>query len=379
MNNGAVTIVYDGDGNRVAKTANGVTTHYLVDDLNPTGYAQVVDEVLGTVASRTYTYGPQRISEGQAISGVWTPSFYGYDGAGAVRYLANAVGTVTDTYDYDAWGNEVNSTGSTPNVYLYRGEQWDPDLGLYYLRARYFSPGTGRLLAGDPDPGHARVPATLHKYTYASDDPVDGRDPSGKDTLLEYTLLLRTSPHPPLPSLAFPVLGLAFAPQGRRKAGGCDYPAVFSQGPAFIPDLWNESKYVRSNNCYTYAEDIRYSNPDFTQPGSKFGEPITGPPFTCTQIEFAAALDGLKTGCRGSRCPTGYHSVMLFIGTDVREPGPRKSLGADYHWYRQDSNGLWSSKHGEGAVQNMQVTDPANDARTWGYRTQCPATCARNQ
>jgi hypothetical protein len=44
MNSGAVTIVYDGDGNRVAKTVGGVTTQYLVDDLNPTGYAQVVEE-----------------------------------------------------------------------------------------------------------------------------------------------------------------------------------------------------------------------------------------------------------------------------------------------------------------------------------------------
>ena len=39
---------------------------------------------------------------------------------------------VTDTYDYDAFGNKINSTGTTPNSYLYRGEQWDSDLGLYY-------------------------------------------------------------------------------------------------------------------------------------------------------------------------------------------------------------------------------------------------------
>jgi hypothetical protein len=37
---GAVTVVYDGDGNRVSETAGGVTTHYLVDTQNPTGYAQ---------------------------------------------------------------------------------------------------------------------------------------------------------------------------------------------------------------------------------------------------------------------------------------------------------------------------------------------------
>ena len=41
MDGGAVQVMYDSDGNRVAKavTASGVTTttYYLVDDLNPTG------------------------------------------------------------------------------------------------------------------------------------------------------------------------------------------------------------------------------------------------------------------------------------------------------------------------------------------------------
>ena len=48
-----------------------------------------------------------------------------------------ATGTVTDTYDYDAFGNLINPTGTTPNNYLFAGEQFDPDLGLYYNRARY--------------------------------------------------------------------------------------------------------------------------------------------------------------------------------------------------------------------------------------------------
>jgi hypothetical protein len=45
MNSGTVILQYNGDGIRVAKAAGGVTTRYLVDDLNPTGYAQVVDEI----------------------------------------------------------------------------------------------------------------------------------------------------------------------------------------------------------------------------------------------------------------------------------------------------------------------------------------------
>ena len=38
-----VTMIYDGDGNRVSKTAAVATTKYRIDTQNPTGYAQVVD------------------------------------------------------------------------------------------------------------------------------------------------------------------------------------------------------------------------------------------------------------------------------------------------------------------------------------------------
>jgi RHS repeat-associated protein len=181
MNNGAVTVEYDGDGNRVAKTVGSVSTRYLVDDLNPTGLAQVVDEVANGVVQRTYTYGLQRINENQPVGAAWTASFYGYDGFGTVRSLSNASGTVTDTYDYDAWGNAINVTGSTPNLYFYRGEQHDQDLGLYYLRARYFNPQTGRFLNRDPEAGQIRVPASLHRFLYSKADPVDFADPSGRD------------------------------------------------------------------------------------------------------------------------------------------------------------------------------------------------------
>jgi RHS repeat-associated protein len=150
MNGGSVQIVYDGDGYRVAKTVNGVTTKYLVDDLNPTGYAQVIDELVGGAVTRTYTYGLQRISQDQVISNTWTPSFYGYDGGGNVRTLTNTAGAITDSYEYDAFGNSFTVSGSTPNEMMYRAEQYDPDLGLYYLRARYYNPISGRFMSNAP-------------------------------------------------------------------------------------------------------------------------------------------------------------------------------------------------------------------------------------
>jgi len=153
LTRGAVTIVYDGDGNRVSETAGGVTTKYLADTLNPTGYAQVMDELVNGAVTRTYAYGLQRISENQLISGTWTPSFYGYDGHGNARFLANTSGAVTDTYQFDAFGNEVANTGTTPNNCLFSGEQFDSVTGLFYLRARYYRMSTGRFLTMDPYQG----------------------------------------------------------------------------------------------------------------------------------------------------------------------------------------------------------------------------------
>ena len=98
--------------------------------------------------------------------------------------MTSSTGTPTDTYEYDAFGNEINHTGTTSNNYLYRGEQYDPDLGLYYLRARYYNPLTGRFLSVDPEAAQGQ-----RRYEYAGADPVNGMDPSGNEAIIEFALL----------------------------------------------------------------------------------------------------------------------------------------------------------------------------------------------
>ncbi len=183
VNGGAVSFVYDGDGNRVAKTVGGVTTKYLVDSANPTGYAQVVEEIVNGTVQRAYVFGHDLISQRQLTAGSWTMSYFGYDGTGSVRFLTNASGAITDTYNYDAFGTLVSGTGSTPNDYLFVGEQFDANVGFYYLRARYMNPFTGRFITRDTYEGTTSDPSTLHKYLYVANDPVNKTDPSGLETL----------------------------------------------------------------------------------------------------------------------------------------------------------------------------------------------------
>ncbi len=182
VNNGQILISYDGDGNRASKKVGGTTTYYLVDDRNPSGYAQVLEEwtSAGTPALNcVYNYGLALISQRQVSSG--TVSYYGYDGHGSTRFLLNTSGSITDTYAYDAYGLQTTSTGTTPNSYLYCGQQWDSDLGLYYNRARYLNPNTGRFWTMDTYEGNNEDPLSLHKYVYGTDDPVNLVDPSGHD------------------------------------------------------------------------------------------------------------------------------------------------------------------------------------------------------
>jgi RHS repeat-associated protein len=184
-----------------------VTTQYLVDMLNPTHYSQVLDELVNGAVTKTYAYGLQRISENQIAGSTWTPSFYGYDGHGNVRFLTSSAGAVGNTYQFDAFGMPIASAGTTANTYLYSGERFDSNLNLYHLRARYYNMLTGRFETMDPGKqaccglrasqvGNIFDPATLHKYVYTANNPVNRTDPSGRGFLEENALtsevLLRT-------------------------------------------------------------------------------------------------------------------------------------------------------------------------------------------
>jgi len=65
------------------------------------------------------------------------------------------------------------------------GEQYDTDLSLYYLRARYYNPVSGRFLNVDSLAGHGQ-----RRYEYAGANPVDGSDPSGNFVLASYWPLM---------------------------------------------------------------------------------------------------------------------------------------------------------------------------------------------
>ena len=130
-----------------------------------------------------YVHGDDLISMNRSEG---TTSYFHYDGQMSVRQLTAAGASVTDTYTYDAFGVLLESTGNTPNAFRYAGEQYDPNMGFYYLRARYYAQALGRFISMDSHPGTPCDPASLHKYLYAHANPVMFRDPSGNTAISEY-------------------------------------------------------------------------------------------------------------------------------------------------------------------------------------------------
>jgi RHS repeat-associated protein len=173
VNGTQVKYTYNDQGIRVSSTVNGVETRYL---LNGGQLANVWEEYRpnGTV-SVEYVYGNDLISQTQGNQ----TTYYHVDSLGSTRILTDDQGIVAATYNYDVYGELINSTSGVENKYLFAGEQYDEALGDYYNRARYYDTDAGRFTRRDDYEGRREEPLTLHKYIYANDNPVSYIDPSG--------------------------------------------------------------------------------------------------------------------------------------------------------------------------------------------------------
>ncbi len=174
---------YNTSGIRVQKVEGTDKVLYLVDGNNPTGYAQVLEELAWEQEAwhiiRAFTLGLDVISHGESTGEIYHLL---YDGHGSTRALLDTAGLIIpgQIFGYDAYGNAHGFDPAALTNYLYAGEQFDQRLQMQYLRARYYDPATGRFNRLDPFFGRPQDPLSLHKYGYAHADPVRHTDPSGE-------------------------------------------------------------------------------------------------------------------------------------------------------------------------------------------------------
>ena len=215
------TYSYDLDGNDTSKvnvatndrksyewSAEGLLNRVLVNGVEKVRFeynagGQLVHRYTNGTLDRTYLWAggqllaelnataTQRLSEYAYSPGADLPFaiITGATSINAVRYhlideVGNVIGVVninggTPTVDeqitYDEWGNAA-ATGNTGNRLMFKGLLWEPDAGLYYMRARWYDPGPGRFISEDP----IGLAGGDNLYAFVGDDPVNGSDPSGQ-------------------------------------------------------------------------------------------------------------------------------------------------------------------------------------------------------
>ena len=86
---------------------------------------------------------------------------------------------LTNSYQYDSYGNLTSGTADGVNYYGYNGESTNVKTGLQYLRARYYNAESGTFTTEDSDLGTTENPLTRNRYDYTTNNPLNYSDPTG--------------------------------------------------------------------------------------------------------------------------------------------------------------------------------------------------------
>lgn len=167
---------YDAENQRIAVKSNGKTTHYVI---NP--HAALSQVLVKTAADGTqtyYVYGLGLI--GEETDGAYLA--YHHDLRGSTVALTDATATVVERFAYSAFAQLVSHPDTLPDTpFLYNGRDgvmMDAS-GLYYMRARYYSPEIRRFVNQDVLLGNVADGLTLNRYAYVTGNPVSYVDPFG--------------------------------------------------------------------------------------------------------------------------------------------------------------------------------------------------------
>ena len=168
-----ISYAYNGDGQRVLKTVNGITTEYFYNGEILAGQ-KTGDDVI------VFMYD----NNGDAFGFIYNETEYYYvkNAQNDIIAIADADGTVIANYYYDAWGKSEGITGNTEianlNPLRYRSYYYDTESALYYFNTRYYSADICRFINGDSIIDN-RGTTTLNLFLYCVNNPIINYDSDG--------------------------------------------------------------------------------------------------------------------------------------------------------------------------------------------------------
>jgi len=171
---GPISYKYDAMGKRVAKTVNGVTTKYLYDGNN---LVAEIDGSNNVTAWYVHAGLDRPLARVDASDG--SVLYYHQDLLGSVIALTNSSGVVVTQYNYSPFGHTEVIGIDIDQPFRFTGREYDSETGLYYYRARYYSPDMKRFISEDP----LRFAAgDVNWYAYVGSNPVNFTDPLGLES-----------------------------------------------------------------------------------------------------------------------------------------------------------------------------------------------------
>ncbi|GJG96678.1 RHS repeat-associated core domain-containing protein [Cupriavidus pauculus] len=158
---------YDAVGRRTAKTIGSKSTGYLYDGVN------FVQEKDGGGAAANLINGPRIDEVYMRQSSAGNHSMLP-DAMGSILMSADSTQAIVTNYTYDAYG-VTTQTGTNDNSQQYTGREND-QTGLYFYRARYYSPQLGRFISADSIGWGS---GQTNNYAYVGGNPLSYADPDG--------------------------------------------------------------------------------------------------------------------------------------------------------------------------------------------------------
>jgi RHS repeat-associated protein len=169
--NGAA-LTYDPLGSLYQVTLGTGTTRFLYD-----GDALVAEyDGAGTLLRRHAHWAgadvPVATFDVSGGTGLGTLRYLFADQQGSIIAEANGSGAVTQINRYDEYGIPA---ATNVGRFQYTGQAWLAELGMYYYKARIYSPTLGRFMQTDP----VGYTGGTNLYAYVGDDPMNATDPTG--------------------------------------------------------------------------------------------------------------------------------------------------------------------------------------------------------
>ena len=159
--------------------AKGYTLTEYINDINRENTEVLAEYGADEKVRQAYTYGESGIGERVSVDKSEESSYYLYDGRNSVTGILTETANLTNSYQYDPYGNLTSGTADGVNYYGYNGESTNVKTGLQYLRARYYNAENGTFTTEDSDLGTTENPLTRNRYDYTTNNPLNYSDPTG--------------------------------------------------------------------------------------------------------------------------------------------------------------------------------------------------------